>query len=91
MRTKSVWWGNQGLLGVGNRHDNICGGVCTVVQYLFEVITVLRMFAVTVTTVTHSTRSVLLGISACMIIRTVCRQPAYHEYAPARSVHGSEW
>ena len=22
MRTKNVWWGNQGILGVGNRHDN---------------------------------------------------------------------
>ena len=20
---KNVWWGNQGILGVGNRHDNI--------------------------------------------------------------------
>ena len=19
---KNVWWGNQGILGVGNRHDN---------------------------------------------------------------------
>ena len=23
VRTKNVWWGNQGILGVGNRHDNI--------------------------------------------------------------------
>ena len=22
VRTKNVWWGNQGILGVGNRHDN---------------------------------------------------------------------
>ena len=22
VRTKKVWWGNQGILGVGNRHDN---------------------------------------------------------------------
>ena len=21
--TKNVWWGNQGILGVGNRHDNM--------------------------------------------------------------------
>ena len=21
-RGKNVWWGNQGILGVGNRHDN---------------------------------------------------------------------
>ena len=23
VRTKNVWWGNQGILGVGNRHDDI--------------------------------------------------------------------
>ena len=22
VRGKNVWWGNQGILGVGNRHDN---------------------------------------------------------------------
>ena len=22
VRTKNVWWGNQGILRVGNRHDN---------------------------------------------------------------------
>ena len=23
VRTENVWWRNQGILGVGNRHDNI--------------------------------------------------------------------
>ena len=34
MRTKNVWWGNQGILGVGNRYDNI--SLVEVLERLFN-------------------------------------------------------